>query len=177
MYSHVRTRMWLFWQKGTGRWFRAFPQYRLFSWTIYTFRAVSDTGRTRFQALPKCITDWILPEAREKPVYATGNGKVIEASRNFFGYGNEVIIDHGFGYKTRYAHLSEILVKEGQMVERGDQVGKLGNSGRSSGPHLHYEVMYRDRRVNPLNFFNSDLKGTDFEAMLNKENAGRNHNG
>ena len=130
-----------------------------------------------FSGSPKMHNGLDFAGSKGEPVYATGNGKVIEASRNFFGYGNEVIIDHGFGYKTRYAHLSEILVKEGQMVERGDQVGKLGNSGRSSGPHLHYEVMYRDRRVNPLNFFNSDLKGTDFEAMLNKENADRNHNG
>ena len=130
-----------------------------------------------FSGSPKMHNGLDFAGSKGEPVYATGNGKVIETSRNFFGYGNEVIIDHGFGYKTRYAHLSEILVKEGQMVERGDQVGKLGNSGRSSGPHLHYEVMYRDRRVNPLNFFNSDLKGTDFEAMLNKENAGRNHNG
>ena len=125
-----------------------------------------------FSGSPKMHNGLDFAGSKGEPVYATGNGKVIEASRNFFGYGNEVIIDHGFGYKTRYAHLSEILVKEGQMVERGDQVGKLGNSGRSSGPHLHYEVMYRDRRVNPLNFFNSDLKGTDFEAMLNKEKEG-----
>ena len=104
----------------------------------------------------------------------TGNGKVIEAARNFFGYGNEVVIDHGFGYKTRYAHLDKILVKEGQMVERGELVGELGNSGRSTGPHLHYEVSYRDRMVNPMNFFNSDLRGTDFEAMLKKDNAGQN---
>ena len=60
------------------------------------------------------------------------------------------------------------------MVERGELVGELGNSGRSTGPHLHYEVSYRDRMVNPMNFFNSDLRGTDFEAMLKKENAGQN---
>lgn len=127
-----------------------------------------------FKGTPKMHNGLDFAGNKGEPVYATGNGKVIEAARNFFGYGNEVVIDHGFGYKTRYAHLDKILVKEGQMVERGEIVGELGNSGRSTGPHLHYEVSYRDRMVNPMNFFNSDLKGTDFEAMLKKENAGQN---
>ena len=124
-----------------------------------------------FKGTPKMHNGLDFAGSKGEPVYATGNGKVIEAARNFFGYGNEVVIDHGFGYKTRYAHLDKILVKEGQMVERGELVGELGNSGRSTGPHLHYEVSYRDRMVNPMNFFNSDLRGTDFEAMLKKENA------
>ena len=127
-----------------------------------------------FKGTPKMHNGLDFAGSKGEPVYATGNGKVIEAARNFFGYGNEVVIDHGFGYKTRYAHLDKILVKEGQMVERGELVGELGNSGRSTGPHLHYEVSYRDRMVNPMNFFNSDLRGTDFEAMLKKENAGQN---
>lgn len=101
-----------------------------------------------------------------EPVFATGAGKVVEVGYNFFGYGNEVVVDHGFGYKTRYAHLSRILVKTGDVVERGDEIAKVGNSGRSKGPHLHYEVMYRNNRVNPLNYYNPDLKGEAFAAMI-----------
>ena len=102
-----------------------------------------------------------------EPIYASGNGKVVEVSYNFFGYGKEVVIDHGFGYKTRYAHLSEIYVKEGDMVVRGDQIGGMGNSGRSSGCHLHYEVLYRNSRVNPLNYYNSEVKGEEYISMVN----------
>lgn len=101
-----------------------------------------------------------------EPIYAPGNGKVVEVSFNFFGYGREVIIDHGFGYKTRYAHLHEIHVKEGDMVERGEQIGSMGSSGRSSGCHLHYEVLYKNGRVNPLNYYNSDVKGNEYVSMV-----------
>ncbi len=102
-----------------------------------------------------------------EPIYASGNGKVIEVAFNFFGYGKEVVIDHGFGYKTRYAHLSTIDVREGQMVSRGEKIGGMGNSGKSSGCHLHYEVMYRNNRVNPFNYFNTDLRGEEFLSMVN----------
>ena len=108
-----------------------------------------------------------IPLKTGEPIYASGNGKVVEVSYNFFGYGKEVVIDHGFGYKTRYAHLSEIFVKEGDMVVRGDQIGGMGNSGRSSGCHLHYEVLYRNSRVNPLNYYNSEVKGEEYISMVN----------
>ncbi len=99
------------------------------------------------------------------PVYSTGDGVVIEADYSFSGYGNQVIVDHGFGYKTRYAHLHKINVKVGDKVERAEMVGSLGSSGKSTGPHLHYEVMVRNNPVNPINYFN-DMTEDDYELML-----------
>lgn len=128
-----------------------------------------------FSKLPKMHSGLDFAGTKGEPVYATGNGKVIESSRNFFGYGNEVVVDHGFGYKTRYAHLSSIDVEEGQFVQRGEKLGELGNSGRSTGAHLHYEVVYRDRKVNPYNFFDSELRGADYDSMINDgSTVGRN---
>lgn len=86
------------------------------------------------------------------PVKATGDGKVIFAGQKV-GYGNVVIINHGFGYKTVYAHLSDILVKQNQEVKRGDVIAKSGNTGLSTGPHLHYEVWYKNQPLPPTNFF------------------------
>lgn len=103
-----------------------------------------------------------------EPIYVTGNGKVVEVKNGFFGYGKEIVVDHGFGYKTRYAHLQEFKVKEGDLVNRGDMIATMGNTGKSKGPHLHYEVIYRDRRVNPLNYYNQDLRGEEFMAMVKK---------
>jgi murein DD-endopeptidase MepM/ murein hydrolase activator NlpD len=101
------------------------------------------------------------------PIYATGDGVVESVKFELFGYGNQVVIDHGFGYKTRYAHLHEIHVKEGDMVARGGQIGTMGNSGRSSGCHLHYEILYKNNRVNPLNYYNPDVKGDEYVSMVN----------
>jgi len=103
-----------------------------------------------------------------EPIYATGNGKVVDVSYNFFGYGNYVVIDHGFGYKTRYAHLSKVFVKEGQQVERGEHIANMGNSGKSTGTHLHYEVIYRNNVVNPINYFSNDVRGEEYRAMIKK---------
>jgi murein DD-endopeptidase MepM/ murein hydrolase activator NlpD len=89
-------------------------------------------------------------------VYAPGNGKVVYVGRNG-GYGLEIRIDHGFGYRTRYAHLSKVLVKRGQKLERGDLIGKSGNSGLSTGPHLHYEISHNGRKLDPSRFFFDDL--------------------
>ena len=83
------------------------------------------------------------------PIYATGDGVVVKVAHEHKGYGNHVEIDHGFGYKTRYAHMSEIYVVMGQKVTRGDCLGLSGKSGRITGPHLHYEVMYCKDYVNP----------------------------
>ena len=98
-------------------------------------------------------------------VYATGDGKVVEANINFHGYGNEVIIDHGFGYKTRYAHLKRYIVHQGQYVRRGDQIGLMGTSGKSTGSHLHYEVIYMGNRVNPVNYFDLSLSNEDYQRL------------
>ncbi|MDD4638962.1 MAG: M23 family metallopeptidase [Bacteroidales bacterium] len=100
------------------------------------------------------------------PVYVTGNGKVVEIGYDFFGYGNFIIVDHGFGYKTRYAHLKNALISMGRMVVRGEQIGLMGNTGRSRGPHLHYEGIYRNRPVNPLNYYNRDIGAEEFRALV-----------
>jgi len=89
-------------------------------------------------------------------VYAPGKGKVVYIGRNG-GYGLELRIDHGFGYRTRYAHLSKVLVKRGQKIERGDLIAKSGNSGLSTGPHLHYEISHNGRKLNPSRFFFDEL--------------------
>ncbi len=99
------------------------------------------------------------------PIYATGKGTVTESAFSFFGYGNVVMVDHGFGYKTRYAHLDKILVNSGQKVSRGQIIGYLGNSGRSTGPHLHYEVLHRNHPVDPLNYFN-DMSEEEYNLMV-----------
>ncbi|MPM35134.1 hypothetical protein SDC9_81724 [bioreactor metagenome] len=105
-------------------------------------------------------------------IYATGNGKVVEVGHDFFGYGNFVMIDHGFGYKTRYAHLKEANVTVGRIVKRGEVIGFMGNTGRSKGPHLHYEVIFKGRTVNPLNYYNRDVDEEGFLALINS--AGNN---
>ena len=99
-------------------------------------------------------------------VYATGQG-VIEATRvNSWGYGQEIVIDHGFGYKTRYAHLSTFLVKVGDTVKRGDLIGLVGNTGKSTGSHLHYEVEKDGHKVSPIDYFHSDLTPEQYEEIV-----------
>jgi len=100
------------------------------------------------------------------PIYATGDGIVERADNGSRGYGNHVRIDHGFGYLTLYAHMSEIAVKPGQKVSRGEVIGYVGNTGKSSGPHLHYEVHKNDRPINPINFYFSDLSPEEYDLMI-----------
>lgn len=99
-------------------------------------------------------------------IYAVGDGVVESASSDFFGYGNIVIVNHGFGYKSRYAHMSRIAVHEGQKVTRGTILGETGQSGRVTGPHLHYEIMYRDDFVNPYDFMDLDLSAKDYAEII-----------
>ena len=99
------------------------------------------------------------------PVYATGDGVVTRADQASAGYGKHIRIDHGFGYKTLYAHLSKYNVKKNQKVKRGDLIGFVGNTGRSQGPHLHYEVLKNDIHVNPINYYYGNLSPEEFEAM------------
>lgn len=100
------------------------------------------------------------------PVYATGDGKIIQAEFSSNGYGNQIVIDHGYGYQTRYAHLSVITVVVGMQVHRGDQIGNIGSTGKSTGPHLHYEVVYRENRVNPMNFMDFNMPLDEYRAMI-----------
>jgi len=99
-------------------------------------------------------------------IFATGDGVVVESGYSFYGYGNRVIIDHGYGYKTIYAHLQKIYADEGQIVKRGDVVGALGNTGRSTGAHLHYEIRLNNKPTNPINYYFNDISAEEYELMV-----------
>lgn len=99
-------------------------------------------------------------------IYATGAGTVVEAKRTIHGYGNMIVIDHGFGYQTLYAHLSKFKVRVGQKVVRGQIIGEVGNTGLSSGPHLHYEVHRDGKKVNPVYYFYNDLTPEEYEKVI-----------
>ena len=100
------------------------------------------------------------------PIYATGGGVVLKASNSFYGYGKQIEIDHGFGIITKYAHLSELKVKVGQRVKRGEQIAQSGNSGTSSGPHLHYEVIKNHKKVNPIHYFYQDIGPEEYARLV-----------
>jgi len=100
------------------------------------------------------------------PIYATGNGIVKRADNRSSGYGKHIRIDHGFGYISLYAHLSKYNVRRGQRVKRGDIIGYVGNTGRSVGPHLHYEIFKDKKKINPLNFYYGNLSQKEFDALL-----------
>lgn len=107
------------------------------------------------------------------PIYATGNGTVLQADNDATGYGLHVRINHGYGYLTLYAHMSKTTVRAGQKVKRGDLIGYVGNTGKSVGPHLHYEVHKNGTPVNPVNFYFNDLSPEEYERMIimaNQEN-------
>jgi murein DD-endopeptidase MepM/ murein hydrolase activator NlpD len=100
------------------------------------------------------------------PIYVTGDGVVSEAEYNSGGYGNKIIINHGYSYETVYAHLSKIKVKVGQRVKRGEVIGLMGNTGKSTAPHLHYEVHKAGIPMNPIYFFFNDITPAEYQAML-----------
>lgn len=108
--------------------------------------------------------DFTAPTGTE--IYSTGNGVVEKVEMNGHGYGNNVVIGHGFGYQTLYAHMSRIKVRPGQKILRGDLIGYVGSTGTSIGPHLHYEVMKNGEKVNPVNFFFNDLTAEEYERTL-----------
>ena len=112
--------------------------------------------------------DFTCPMGTE--VHVTGDGVVEEVNYNFSGYGNEIVVNHGYGYRTRYAHLSKFGVRVGQKVVRGDVIGRTGNTGKSTGPHLHYEVLKGKNAVNPAYYYYNDLKDADFQKMLEMSN-------
>lgn len=107
------------------------------------------------------------------PIHATGDGVVREVKTVFGGYGKYVEIDHGFGFITKYAHMNEFNVSKGQKVKRGDVIGTVGNTGSSTAPHVHYEVLKDDRFVNPVHYFFKELNPSEYDRILDlasKEN-------
>lgn len=99
-------------------------------------------------------------------VYATGDGRVVKRQSDAWGYGNHIIVNHGHGYTTVYAHLSRFAVGNGAKVKRGQLIGYVGSTGRSTGPHLHYEVRRNNNPLNPAFFYRNDLSDKDFQKML-----------
>ncbi len=101
-------------------------------------------------------------------VYATGDGVVekVDLNRARHGYGTFVVINHEFGYKTRYAHLNKVFVKPGDPVVRGQLIAEAGRTGGVTGPHLHYEVMYMGQVVNPINYFNKDMTAEEYNKLM-----------
>jgi murein DD-endopeptidase MepM/ murein hydrolase activator NlpD len=107
------------------------------------------------------------------PIYATGDGVVEKADNSASGYGNHIVIRHGFGYETLYAHLSKYKTRAGQRVKRGDIIGYVGSTGRSEAPHLHYEVHKDNKVVNPLNFYYGNISAVEYiviAQLANQEN-------
>jgi murein DD-endopeptidase MepM/ murein hydrolase activator NlpD len=100
------------------------------------------------------------------PIYATADGVVKEANFNSGGYGNHVVVNHGFGYETLYGHMVRIKARRGQRVKRGEIIGWVGNTGKSTGPHLHYEVIKNGIKVDPIYFFYNDLTPEQYNRLL-----------
>ena len=114
--------------------------------------------------------DFAAPTGTE--VYATADG-IVEIADRKGGYGNMIDITHGYNYVTRYAHLSKIIVSEGDEVKRGQLIGYVGSTGKSTGPHLHYEVRFKDEPQNPVNYYFMDLTPEEYADMIQlAENAG-----
>lgn len=137
---------------------------------------INNEQLTRFNTiygmrLHPILGDWRLHKGLDltaptgTPVYASGNGIITYASW-LGGLGNAIIINHGFGFVSRYGHLSKFNIVNGQRVKRGDLIGFVGNTGLSTNSHLHYEILYRNKHVNPIDFMYRDLKQEEYEKLL-----------
>lgn len=115
---------------------------------------------------PKMHTGLDFAAAVGTPVYATADGVVSTAGYDNGGYGNHVIINHGYGYETLYGHMVRIKARRGERVKRGQVVGWVGSTGKSTGPHLHYEVIRNKHKIDPVHFFFHDLSSADYERMV-----------
>ncbi|MDY6436595.1 MAG: M23 family metallopeptidase [Bacteroidales bacterium] len=109
-------------------------------------------------------TDFSAPMGTK--IYCTGDGVVEKVVTGSNGYGNYVLVNHGYGYKTRYAHIQKALVKTGQKVTRGENIALVGNTGKSTAPHLHYEVIKNGKAINPVDFFYNDITPEEYETIL-----------
>jgi len=133
---------------------------------LKTYKYVSGFG-TRMHPIYKTLRthtgiDLVAPTGTK--IYATGDG-VVTSAKFERGYGKAIVIDHGYQYKSMYAHCSEILVRQGQKVKRGDLIGLVGSTGVSTGSHLHYEIIKGGQKVNPINYFLNDLSPSEFEEI------------
>lgn len=107
-----------------------------------------------------------LTAPRGTPIYATADGRVLQAGYRAGGFGKKILVDHGFGYRTVYGHCDEVLVKPGQIVKRGEVIGRVGSTGLSKSPHLHYEVHVNGRPVDPINYYATDLSAEEYDRMI-----------
>jgi len=126
----------------------------------YGFREHPITGQTMFHS------GMDLSLSSGSPIFATGDGMVESVHIELHGYGRQLVINHGFGYKTRYAHLREVFVTEGMKIHRGDQIATSGNTGLSTGAHLHYEVIYKGNPVNPKNYFDFFIPLDQYKKLI-----------
>ncbi len=107
-----------------------------------------------------------LTAPRGTPIYATADGVALQAGYRAGGFGKKILLDHGFGYQTLYGHCEEVLVKPGQQVKRGEVIGKVGSTGLSKSPHLHYEVHVNGRPTDPINYYANDLSPEEYDRMI-----------
>ena len=133
---------------------------------LKTYKYVSGFG-TRMHPIYKTLRthtgiDLVAPTGTK--IYATGDG-VVTSAQFERGYGKAIVINHGYQYQSMYAHCSEILVHQGQKVKRGEVIGLVGNTGVSTGSHLHYEIIKGGQKVNPINYFLNDLSPSEFEEI------------
>ncbi len=105
-------------------------------------------------------------------IYASGQGEVIQATYTTGGYGKVIVVDHGFGYKSRYAHLDKINVVQGQKIKRGELIAEMGSTGKSTGPHLHFEILLRNHPENPVNYITMDMTEEQFEKATTLKSGG-----
>jgi murein DD-endopeptidase MepM/ murein hydrolase activator NlpD len=105
------------------------------------------------------------------PIYATADGQVRIAGNRGNGFGNHVIIRHGYGYETLYGHMAKVKARVGQTVKRGEVIGYVGSTGKSTGPHCHYEVHKNGNKIDPVYFFYNDLTPDQFDRLLKQAAA------
>lgn len=116
--------------------------------------------------MPKLHTGLDFAAAMGTPVYATANGTVQSVAFDEGGYGNHVILNHGYGYGTLYGHMVRVKVHNGEAVKRGQVIGWVGSTGKSTGPHCHYEVIRNGEKIDPIHYFFNDLSAADYERMV-----------